>query len=198
MLSDAVSDSFSHLVPLLVLLGVVFVVIIGLAVALRIRVQRQRGAPARARGEAAQSVLDVQRGDRLSVLGRGFALAGVQRLMLDTGEALWCDLEHEEGPARLLLRCDRSEAVYLPGWAEQAPEGSPERIERGEGLYEQRETIEIQPGWSLALYAHQSGRQLALERRAERITLWRGKGVPFEGVLRDERPGPMEEGPRSG
>ena len=180
-MEEAVAQTASKLVPLLILLGIIFGGLIIVALVVRTRVRRETGAqPVRRRGSAA----DVQPDDVLSVLGRSFTVQAIEELADPAGPLLWCVIGSDDGPARLALARDLGSAIHFPGQG-PAPEGQamPERISRDEGGYERLgEPVQLGQGWRVARYRGPGGLWLALEVRGAAETLWRGKEIPVEGV----------------
>lgn len=187
-MEEAVAQTASKLVPLLVVLGVIFGGLIGVALLMRARVRRETGArPVRPSG----SVVDLQPDDVLSVLGRTFSVQAVESLAGESGAVLWCVLGSDDGPARTALWRDLSQAVHFPGRG-TAPNGEafPERIDRDAGSFTRIEDpIQLGQGWRLARYQGAGGRWLAVEQRAGEEILWRGKEIPVEGVMLIEEEG---------
>ena len=180
-MEETVARSASNLLPLLVVLGVVFGLLIVLALVLRSRVRSDLVArPARRRSGSAEP----QPGDLLSVLGRSFAVEAVETVNASDLELLWCVLAADDGPGRTALARDSSLAVHFPGQGPAPePDSFPERLERQDGPYQRLgDPAQLGQGWRLACYRGTAGRWLALEERAGQRTLWRGKEIPVEGV----------------
>jgi hypothetical protein len=123
-------------------------------------------------------------GDVVNVLGKTFHVNDNQTLATGTGTAAWCSLRVDDGPVRLMLMKDMSAALYFPGRGD-APEGEafPEKVEREEGGYQRLgEAATLTEGHQLARYQGPGDRWLAIEVSGDQKTLWRGKGIPPEGV----------------
>jgi hypothetical protein len=180
-MGDAVANSFSHLLPLLILLLVVFGVLILAAILLRGRLRRDTEQPSVRRST---SPLLMRGGDVGVVLGRTFQVLAVEELKLPEGASLWCCLEREDGPSRLLLRKDLSAALYYPGQGEApAADPFPEQINRDELSFRRgSEPLALGEGWKVAAYQGPGERALAVEVKGGKATLWRGKAIPVEGV----------------
>jgi hypothetical protein len=178
-MAETVEKTFSNLVPLLVLMAIVFGVLILAAFLLRYWVRR--GASAGVVKRTA-SLCEMCAGDLGVVLGRTYTVVASYPLEALGGHARYCLLQREEGPTRLLLRVDETQAVYFPG-TEAAPEGFPDSVSRDEGAYARKlGPIDLAPDLKLALYAGPGERHLAIEAASGKTALWRGKDIPVEGV----------------
>jgi hypothetical protein len=181
-MEEALSRTASNLLPLLLLLGVIFGILITLALLLRFKVRSEtRRRPVRRR----RSPAELQPGDLFSVLGRTYAVEAVETFTAGEDAALWCVLGGEAGPARCLLGRDGRWALHFPG-SEAAPAepGFPERIERESGACDrQGGPWQAAPGLELARYRCAGPLRLMIEARGEQRSLWRGKEVPVEGLV---------------
>lgn len=180
-MEEALSRTAGNLLPLLLLLGVIFGILLTLALLLRFKVRSEtRRRPVQRR----RSPTELQPGDLLSVLGRTYAVEAVETLAVDEGAALWCVLGGEAGAARSLLGRDGRWALHFPG-SEAAPAapGFPEQIERESGACaRQGGPWQAAPGLELARYRCSGPLWLMLEARRGQRSLWRGKEVPVEGL----------------
>jgi hypothetical protein len=181
-MEEAVSQTASNLVPLLLVLAVVFGGLIVAALVLRTRIRGETGPqPVKRRAASTR----IANGDVVSVLGRSFMVETVDQTQALGQASVWCSLRDDEGPCRTTLAADRALAVHFPG-CEDPPEGEayPETIERDDGHFERLAAPEqLGQGLRLAVYRGRDGRWLALEERAGQTTLWRGKQIPAEGVV---------------
>ncbi len=181
-MEEALSRTAGNLLPLLLLLGVIFGVLITLALLLRFKVRSEtRSRPVRRR----RSPAELQPGDLLSVLGRTYAVEAVETFTADDGAALWCVLGGEAGAARCLLGRDGQWALHFPG-SEAAPAGRgfPEQIEHESGACaRQGGPWQAAAGLELARYRCAGPLWLMLEARSGQGCLWRGKEVPAEGLV---------------
>jgi hypothetical protein len=178
-MGEQVAKTASNLVPLLLILFVIFAVLIAAAILLRMRVRKETGLPLRKK--KALTPLDMRSGDVITVLGRTFNVISRVPLYSDWS---WCSLEGEESPARLTFNKDLSEALYFPGQGKlEGDESFPDEIKREEGTYNRKsDPLPVGDDWKVALYLGPNDRYLALESRADKKILWRGKSIPPEGV----------------
>jgi hypothetical protein len=178
---EMVSHSLSNLVPLLILVLVVFGLVIGAAIFLRNRIGKDLE---QSMVHKPESVLGMADGDVCTVLGRAFEVKSAASVQTPQGSVLWCDLEGEKGPIRLLLWQDHSQALYFPAQVEhpgQAP--FPDRVVRDQDDFSKSfGPLKLESGQQLALYQGAQERVLAIECRDEKPVLWRGKSIPFEGI----------------
>lgn len=175
---QAVEKSFSNLLPLLALLGGVLVVLLVLAFLVRLRIRRDSSALGARRSSSAAC---MRKSDVVVVLGRTFSVDETCALTTPEGQSLWARLSREDGPGRLLLKCDLSQAWYFPGQAE-APDGEPQSLQQADGEYQRSLGPFALNDGTLSLYRGASERCLALERCGSSAVLWRGKSIPPEGV----------------
>ncbi len=176
-MGEEFAQAASKLVPLLTLLGVFFGAIIILIIGLRLHQDQQR----RKRQQAQQA----DAGEVITVLGRAFEVEQTAPLPGDEGTGLWYCLLGEQGPARLELSADKTQAHYFPSQAPSpAGEPCPAQVE-----HDQRSFTRIDPAlplaadWTLCRYQGPDDRHLIIETRAQQITLWNGKSIPAEGVV---------------
>jgi hypothetical protein len=179
-MSEHVSRTASNLLPLLLLLGGIFLLLILAAVFLRYRIRLKTGPTRKRKGSPAQ----MQPGDVVSVLGTTFQVKTNTTVQLEGGPMAWCSLEGEDKRGSVLLSPDMKSAVYFPGTADAGETASfPEEIKREEGAYALCESpAGVTSGHRLALYQGPGERWLAVEVRNAECTLWRGKSIPPEGV----------------
>ena len=178
-MGEQVAKTASNLLPLLGILFGIFAVLITAAIILRVRVRKETGLPLGKKRSL--KPVDMRSGDVITVLGRTFNV--ISRVPLDPASS-WCSLEGEDSPARLSFNQDLSEAFYFPGQGELAGDDPfPEEIKREEGAYKRTtDPLPVGDDWKVALYSGPTERYLALEARADKKILWRGKAIPPEGI----------------
>ncbi|MBW2704276.1 MAG: hypothetical protein JRF33_25940 [Deltaproteobacteria bacterium] len=186
MIGDAFSNSFSSLLPLLILLGGIFVLFIGAALFVRYRLGAERRKEA-ARLKAAQTrgPRDVRVGELLLVMGRPFSVKTVLAVEAGRSPSLWCELSDEAGEGRLLMQKDGGRVLHLPASEDTGPDAKaefPAELKQGESSYVLDSQFSVEAGWEVAFYFGPMDRILCLECRQGALLRWRGREVPYEGL----------------
>ena len=186
MIGEAFSNSFASLLPLLILLGGIFVIFIGAALFVRYRLGAEsRKESARRKAAQARGPAGVRVGELLFVMGRPFSVKAV--FAVETGRApcLWCELSDQAGEGRLLMQKDGGRVLHMPASEDAGEYARAEftvELKQGEARYGLDSQFSVEAGWELAFYLGPMDRILCLECRQGVLLRWRGREVPYEGL----------------
>ncbi len=195
MIGEAFSNSFSSLLPLLILMGGIFVLFIGAALFVRYRLgAERRKEAAQQKATQARGPAGVQVGEVLLVMGRPFSIQAVLAVETGRSPSLWCELSDEAGEGRLFMQKDGGRVLHLPATEDAGPDAEskfPAELKQGEARYAKDIQFSVEAGWELAFYLGPMDRCLCLERRDGQLRRWRGREVPYEGLeVREPEPDP--------